>query len=1270
MIKNGYKEVDFTKSQAVFAPPHLLEVQLKSYNDFLQGDIAPLRRENRGLQAAFKSAFPIYDLNNDSYLEFVSYWIGTPKYSKFECKERGMTYSASLWIKMRLVVGERDPESKVHKVKDIREEEIYLGEFPLMTEEGTFIVNGAERVVVSQLHRSPGVIYAEKPHASGKYLYSVSVIPYLGSWLEINTDINDIAYFTIDKRKKLPITILLRAIGYETDKDILELFYKKRTVRIASIDLSGNEEYLLGQDILGKEGDDVFITAGTLINQQILKIITELGYTTIDVFTVGIDEGDQMIIRVLAKDDTNSREEALNKIYQMIRPGDIPNIQAAELAFNNLFFNKQYYNLERIGRKKINEKFGLNIKEDITVLHNEDIVAIIKGLRELLSGKRIPDDVDHLGNRRVKTVGEVLYNRFQVGLARLDRVTKERMSLKDINECMPRDLINTKPLMAALREFFGTSQLSQFLDQVNPLAELNHKRRLSALGPGGLTRERAGFEVRDVHYTHYGRLCPIETPEGPNIGLIISLSTYSRVNEYGLLETPYRKVVKGIITDEIQYLSADEEDKYTIAQVDTELDEKGHLKGPLILVRKKDDFPWISPGEVDFIDISPVQVVSISAALIPFLEHDDANRALMGSNMQRQAVPLLCPEVPLISTGMEEKVAKDSGVVVVARNYGIVVDVCSEYIKIKREGGEKDDYLEGLIEETDVDCYLLKKFKRTNQDTCFNQVPLVKKGNKVKRGDIIADGPATKDGKLALGQDVLVAFMPWMGYNFEDAIVVSERLLKDDYFTSIHIEEFDIECRETKLGPEEITRDIPNVGSESIKNLDKDGIIRVGAPVKPGDILIGKITPKGETELLPEEKLLKAIFGEKAGEVRDASLKAPPGLDGWVVDVQVFEQKEQISHRKRAKEALKIEEIDTDIMQKQKELKNARDNCLRRLLVGYKPRVNITDYETKEVVHPKGVEIKEKDFKNKLLLPISEGRLGMEAELERKVDKILLTYRDRVGELSATLEKQIDAIRKGDELPPGVLKKVKVYVARKRKLSVGDKLSGRHGNKGVISKILPEEDMPYLEDGTPIDIILDPLGVPSRMNVGQLLETHLGWAAKEINFIAISPVFNGATEKEIKEQLKKAGLPETGQATLFDGRIGEKFDHPVTVGWMYIMKLNHLADDKIHARSVGPYSLITQQPLGGKSQMGGQRFGEMEVWALEAYGAAYMLQEMFTVKSDDVLGRSKMYEAIVKGEPIPEPGIPESFNVLIRELRSLCLDIEPRFDDFDDKEKF
>ncbi|MGQ9706630.1 MAG: DNA-directed RNA polymerase subunit beta [bacterium] len=1267
MSKSDYKEIDFTKSRAIISPPHLLEVQLKSYNDFLQADVPPLRRENKGLQAVFKSAFPIYDMNNDSYIDFVSYWVGTPKYSKFECKERGMTYSASLWIRLRLVVREREQETKVHKVKDIREEDIYLGELPLMTEEGTFIVNGAERVVVSQLHRSPGVIYAEKPHASGKYLYSVSIIPYLGSWLEINTDINDIAYFTIDKRKKLPITVLLRAIGYETDKDILSLFYEKRTMRVANIDLSGSYDYLLAQDIVGEDGDDVFIKAGTLINQQILKIITELGYKTVDIFKIGFDEGDQMIVRVLSKDDTKSREDALNKIYQMIRPGDIPNLQAAEQSFENLFFNKQYYNLERIGRKKINEKFGLNIREDHTVLHKDDIVAIIRGLMELLSGKRVPDDVDHLGNRRVKTVGEVLYNRFQVGLSRLDRVTKEKMSLKDVNECMPRDLINTKPLMAAIREFFGTSQLSQFLDQVNPLAELNHKRRLSALGPGGLTRERAGFEVRDVHYTHYGRLCPIETPEGPNIGLIISLSTYARVNEYGLLETPYRKVVKGVITDEIHYLSADEEDKFTIAQVDTEIDVNGHLKGPLILARRKDDFPWVTPEEIDFIDISPVQVVSISSALIPFLEHDDANRALMGSNMQRQAVPLLTPEVPYISTGIEEKVARDSGVVVVAKNSGVVIDVCSDYIKIKREGGEREDYLSGLIEETDIDYYQLKKFKRTNQDTCFNQVPLVMKGDKVKKGEIIADGPATKDGRLALGQNVLIAFMPWMGYNFEDAIVVSERLSKDDFFTSIHIEEFEIECRETKLGPEEITRDIPNVGADAVKNLDKEGIIRIGAPVKPGDILIGKITPKGETELLPEEKLLKAIFGEKAGEVRDASLKAPPGLEGWVVDVQVFEQKEQISQRRRTKEAQRIEEIDEDVSQRRKELKNARDNCLKRLLVGYKPKMNITDYETKEVVHPKGVLITERDFKNKLLLPITEGRLSMEMDLERKIDKIMLTFKERDGELTATLEKQVETIRKGDELPPGVLKKVKVYVARKRKLSVGDKLSGRHGNKGVISKILPEEDMPYLEDGTPVDIILDPLGVPSRMNIGQLLETHLGWAARELNFIAISPVFNGATEKEVKEELKRAGLPETGQTTLYDGRTGEKFDHPITVGWMYVMKLNHLADDKIHARSVGPYSLITQQPLGGKSQMGGQRFGEMEVWALEAYGAAYTLQEMFTVKSDDVLGRSKMYESIVKGEPVPEPGIPESFNVLIRELRSLCLDIEPRFDDFDDK---
>ncbi|RLC43900.1 MAG: DNA-directed RNA polymerase subunit beta [Candidatus Coatesbacteria bacterium] len=1266
---NGYKIVDFTKFKATVEPPNLLEVQLRSYEDFFQANVSPVKRKNEGLQLVFLETFPIYDLNEDSYLEFVKYWIETPKYTKDECRERGMTYSNPIWATVRLVVRERDQENGSLKVKDIREEDIYLGEFPRMTEEGTFIVNGAERVVVSQLHRSPGVIFSEKPHPSGRYLFSASVIPYQGSWLELYTDMNDVCYFTIDRKKKFPITLLLRALGYETDKDILELFYEKKNIRVSSIDFDSNEEYYLAEDVSSESDDTVFIKAGTLINEQLLRIITELNIERVDVFIVGSDEGDRLIIMSMAKDDTTNKEEALIKLYQALRPGDIPNIQSAEIKFNNLFFNPQFYNLERIGRKKINEKFGMNIDEKQTALTKEDIVEVVRGLIEMVSGKREPDDVDHLGNRRAKTVGELLYNRFQNGMRRLKQVTKERMSIKNVEECMPRDLINTKPLVAAVVEFFGTSQLSQFLDQVNPLAELTHKRRLSALGPGGLSRERAGFEVRDVHYTHYGRVCPIETPEGPNIGLIMSLATYARVNEYGLIETPYRVVKDGVVQNKIEYLSADDEDRYTIAQIDSDVDSKGKLKGPLILARRKSDFPWVSPLEVNYIDISPIQMVSISSSLIPFLEHDDANRALMGSNMQRQAVPLLTPEVPLVSTGMEEKVARDSGVVVVAENPGEVVEVSSEYIKIKRSGTDTEEYLADLVEETDVDFYRLKKFKRTNQDTCYNQVPLVKKGDRVKKGDIIADGPATKNGKLALGQNVLVAFMPWMGYNFEDAIVISERLLKDDVFTSIHIEEFELECRETKLGPEEITRDIPNVSSDAVKNLDKDGIIMVGAPVKPGDILIGKVTPKGETELLAEEKLLKAIFGEKAGEVRDASLKAPPGLEGWVVNVQVFEQKEAVSPKKRAKELLRIKEMEEEVERKRKKLKRSRDKCLENILIGAIPKVDIKDYETGDVIHKKGLKISERDFKEKLLLPIVEGRLSMEANLERKIDRILMVYREKIGELKASFGKQVDAIRKGDELPPGVLKRVKVYVARKRKISVGDKISGRHGNKGVISKILPVEDMPYLEDGTPIDIILDPLGVPSRMNIGQLLETHLGWTAHNLKFVAVSPIFSGATEQDIKGYLKKANLPENGQTVLYDGRTGDRFDEKITVGWMYIMKLNHLADDKIHMRAVGPYSLITQQPLGGKSQMGGQRFGEMEVWALEAYGAAYTLQEMLTVKSDDVIGRSRMYEAIVKGRPVPEPGIPESFNVLVRELRSLCLDIEPEFEGVEEFEE-
>jgi len=1249
----------FATIHSIIEPPNLLEVQKKSYDGFLQKDVPPRKRKNQGLQAVFNTTFPIYDFNEDSYLEFVSYSIGAPKYDREECKERGMTYSVPFRAVIRLAVRERNPESGALTVKDIRQEELYLGEFPLMTEEGTFIINGAERVIVSQLHRSPGVIYKEKIHTSGKRLYEASIIPYRGSWLEFTTDINGLIFFSIDRKRKLLVTILLRALGgYETDEQIWSLFYPRRRLHLSRI-TEGNPKLFLASAIKETETGTILVDVGTELSAGVVEALERLGLKEAEAFEVGDGEGDMMIARTIAKDEIKSPEDALNKIYTTLRPGDLANLETARTTLNNLFFNERRYDLATVGRLKINEKFGLSVPLSTTILAKEDIVATIKGLIEQENTSGSVDDVDHLGNRRVRSVGELLFNKFQVGLARMERVIRERMSILEIDECMPRDLINTKPLSATIKEFFGSSQLSQFLDQVNPLAELTHKRRLSALGPGGLSRERAGFEVRDVHYTHYGRLCPIETPEGPNIGLISSLATYARVNEYGLIETPYRKVDAGKVSKHIEYLTADTEDRFNIAQANAKVSPDGKLASDRVAARYKGEFPQLAPSDIDYIDVSPVQLVSVSTSLIPFLEHDDANRALMGSNMQRQAVPLVDCELPLIGTGMEMRVAHDSGVMVIARHDGEVIDVDASRIIVRQEE-KSDQLLEGLTDAMNKDIYHLKKFKRTNQDTCFNQVPLVSKGERVKKGQVLADGPATQYGELSLGQNILVAFMPWMGYNFEDAILVSERLLKSDRFVSIHIEEFELECRDTKLGPEEITRDIPNVSSDAIRNLDRDGIIRTGAFVKAGDILIGKVTPKGETELLPEEKLLKAIFGEKAGEVRDASLKAPPGMEGWVVDVCVYTRKESTTVKERLSDAQVIKDIEEEREKSAQALKNARDHCLEKLLVGKSLEKAITHHQTGEVVHKKGEKITERTFRNKLLLSIIEDNLVFEPNVESKIETIMLTYRNALNSLSAQAEKRIDAFRKGDELAPSVLKLVKVYVARKRRLAVGDKMAGRHGNKGVVAKILPEEDMPFLFDGTPVDMVLNPLGVPSRMNVGQILETHLGWAAEKGGYRVMSPVFDGVPEETIKKSLAEQTLPTTGKTTLYDGRTGDKFSDEVTVGYIYMMKLHHLADDKIHARSVGPYSLVTQQPLGGKGQLGGQRFGEMEVWALEAYGAAYTLQEMLTVKSDDVIGRARMYEAIVKGEPAPQPGTPESFNVLIRELRSLCLDIEPQ----------
>ncbi|MBN1596437.1 DNA-directed RNA polymerase subunit beta, partial [candidate division FCPU426 bacterium] len=1190
---------------------------------FLQMDIRPEDRKNQGLQAVLQSIFPIYDFNNNSSLEFAGFTFGEPKYSEEECRERDMTYSAALKVTLRLVVREEDPDTKIKRIKDIKEQEVFFCELPLMTSKGTFIINGAERVIVSQLHRSPGVSFDEdeaKTASTGKRFMIARIIPYWGSWLEMEFDNNDLLYVRIDRKRKILVTTLLRAIGYTTQEKIIGLFYESES--IPAKEQAVNR--ILTEDVVHEASGEILAECNTLITPEVLQRFEEAKIKKLTVAKSGPDEA-LSLYKTLAKDSTRSKNDALIEIYRKMRPGDPPTVESASALLESLFFNPKRYNLSRVGRYKLNKRLGLHIPLDHCTLKKEDIVEIIRHLILLNNQAEAKDDIDHLGNRRVRSSGELLENQFRIGLARIERAVKERMSILEIDTCMPSNLINAKPVAAGVKEFFGSSQLSQFMDQTNPLAELTHKRRLSALGPGGLNRERAGFEVRDVHHTHYGRICPIETPEGPNIGLISSLATFARVNEFGFIETPYRKVVNGRVTDEIHYLVADEEDNHVIAQANAAVDDKGNLVGPLIAARFKADYPLVNPKDVDYMDVSPKQLVSVASALIPFLEHDDANRALMGSNMQRQAVPLLRTEAPFVGTGMEEKAAYDSGVMVISQHEGVVERVSADKIIISWE-----DKKEGRIH---VDTYNLLKYQRSNQDTCVNQKPIVLPGQHVKRGQVIADGPATDGGELALGQNILVAFMPWQGYNFEDAIIVSERLLKDDFFTSVHVEEFELEARDTKLGKEEITRDIPNVGEEALKDLDESGIVRIGAEVGPGDILVGKVTPKGETELSPEEKLLRAIFGEKSGDVRDASLKVPPGVEGKVIEVKVFSRRER-------DDKIRVRDID--------QIKKIEKERMRR--VGYVDKRRDEDIaELEKKLSETLAEIKK------------SGKGDAQAEKEKVAKRIFRLKQiaeEMKEEINREQEKRILKIRKGDELPPGVIKLVKVLIAKKRKLSVGDKMAGRHGNKGVVSKIVPVEDMPYLADGTPIDIILNPLGVPSRMNLGQILETHLGWAACKLNQYIASPVFDGATQEQIKEILEQAKLPKNGTTTLFDGRHGEAFDCPITVGYIYMLKLAHLVDDKIHARSIGPYSLITQQPLGGKAQFGGQRFGEMEVWALEAYGAAEILQELLTVKSDDTAGRTKIYEAIVKGKPAPESCVPESFNVLVKELQSLALNIE------------
>jgi len=1313
---------DFGKIPSIVEIPNLIEVQKRSYETFLQKDGPADRREEIGLQAVFKSVFPIADYNDNALLEFDSYHFGEPKYTVEECHDRGMTFAIPLKVTLRLVIFDHDKEAKTRTIREQRGQEVYLGELPLMTDKGTFIINGTERVVVSQLQRSAGVFFDDdkgKTLASGKPLFSARVIPYRGSWVEFDFDANDILHVRVDRRRKMLATAFLRAFWFLeksvilSDEEILGHFYEAEEVLSFE---AGNAWVTLNAEahVGAKVADDIkpprhrepLVTAGKALTAKLIEKLIEANVDKIPIRAetlvgrrtasriVDTESGevlvqtnaeitstvlsqvmsrrvapfkllvmsagkiDQAIYETLARDHFKNPDEALVEIYRRLRPGDPPTVESARSLFRGMFMDPRRYDLARVGRFMINEKLGMEAPANTKTIRSEDIVSVIRHLLLVRLGSRATDDIDHLGNRRVRSVGELLENQFRVGLTRMERAVKERMSISDITNLMPHDLINAKPVSAVVKEFFGSSQLSQFMDQTNPLAELTHKRRLSALGPRGLSRERAGFEVRDVHPTHYGRICPIETPEGPNIGLISSLSTYARTNEFGFIETPYRKVTSGRVIDEIDFLTALKEEKFVIAQANAEIDRNGRFVSERVSARKSGEFRMVSPEELHYMDVSPKQLVSVAASLIPFLENDDANRALMGSNMQRQAVPLLQPEAPLVGTGMEHVVARDSGAVIVAKRSGVVEYVAADRVVVRAEGrsSKKAD----PVQDLPLDIFNLTKYRRSNQNTCLNQKPIVHKGQKVAPGDIIADGPGTDQGELALGRNVLVAFMPWGGYNFEDAILVSERLVKDDRFTSIHIEEFEIQARDTKLGKEEVTRDIPNVSEEALKDLDESGIVRIGAKVKPGDILVGKITPKGETQLTPEEKLLRAIFGEKAGDVRDTSLTVPPGIEGTVVDVKVFSRR-GVDKDERAKsiEEEEIARLEKDYQDEIAMVEMERDQKLKNLLVGKTSLQDLFDPTNKlKRLTKKGDRIERPDLDNLSWNELKKIKVKEDENLAQTVKRIEDLADEQIGVYDAMFEERKSRLRRGDDLPPGVIKMVKVYVAVKRKLSVGDKMAGRHGNKGVVSKILPEEDMPYLPDGTPVEIVLNPLGVPSRMNVGQILETHLGWAARALGAWVASPVFDGATEEEIKEHLKQAGLPSSGKTVLYDGRTGRRFHQEVTVGQIYILKLAHLVDDKMHARSIGPYSLVTQQPLGGKAQFGGQRFGEMEVWALEAYGAAHTLQEMLTVKSDDVEGRNRIYEAIVKGENFLEPGTPESFNVLVKELQSLALDVE------------
>ncbi|MGE0179657.1 MAG: DNA-directed RNA polymerase subunit beta [Sphingomonas sp.] len=1333
--------------------PNLIEVQRESYEQFLRSD--PSTGYVSGLEKTLRSVFPIQDFAGVAHLDFDRYELEDPKYDTDECRQRGMTYAAPMRVTLRLTSFEIDPDTEAKSVIDIKEQDVYMGDMPLMTKNGTFIINGTERVIVSQMHRSPGVLFDHdrgKTHASGKFLFAARVIPYRGSWLDFEFDAKDIVNVRIDRKRKLPVTALLHALGL-TSEEILNTFYNRMTfvrgkggwqIPFAPENWRGQKpafdivdaktgevvfptgqkispraankaqkdglknliiptEEIFGRysayDLINEKTGEIYIEAGDEVSQENLEKLDAAGFDQIELLDIDHVSTGAWMRNTLKADKSEDRDGALSDIYRVMRPGEPPTRETAEALFAGLFFDPERYDLSAVGRVKLNMRLGLDAEDTVTTLRTEDIIAVVQELVNLKDGKGEIDDIDNLGNRRVRSVGELLENQYRVGLLRMERAVKERMSSVDVSTVMPNDLINAKPAVAAVREFFGSSQLSQFMDQTNPLSEVTHKRRVSALGPGGLTRERAGFEVRDVHPTHYGRICPIETPEGPNIGLINSLASFSRVNKYGFIETPYRKVVDHKVTDDVVYLSAMEEAKHTIAQANAELDKSGRFVEEIVSSRQAGDFLMAARDTITLMDVSPKQLVSVAASLIPFLENDDANRALMGSNMQRQAVPLVRAEAPFVGTGMEETVARDSGAAIAARRTGIVDQVDAARIVVRAT----DDVEAG---QSGVDIYTLMKFQRSNQNTCINQRPLVKKGDLVRAGDVIADGPSTDLGELALGRNVLVAFMPWNGYNFEDSILISERIVKDDVFTSIHIEEFEVMARDTKLGPEDITRDIPNVGEEALRNLDEAGIVYIGAEVEPGDILCGKITPKGESPMTPEEKLLRAIFGEKASDVRDTSLRLPPGVSGTVVEVRVFNRHGiDIDDRTRAIQTEEKDRLRKDAEDERNILKRSSYARLREMLLGQTATAAPKGAKKGAKIDAEMMDSVEPHDWWKFAVKDDKRQADLEA--------VRSQYESAEGVIKAKLDDRMEKIERGDELPPGVLKMVKVFVAVKRKLQPGDKMAGRHGNKGVISRILPEEDMPFLEDGTAADIVLNPLGVPSRMNVGQIFETHLGWAARGLgrqvaellegiqeknaadakplrtklkdiygqpyhkeldarddgevielaqnltNGVPMgTPVFDGAKESDVADMLEKAGLDVSGQVDLYDGRTGDKFDRKVTVGFIYMLKLHHLVDDKIHARSIGPYSLVTQQPLGGKAQFGGQRFGEMEVWALQAYGAAYTLQEMLTVKSDDVIGRTKVYEAIVKGDDTFEAGIPESFNVLVKEMRSLGLNVE------------